>query len=303
MTKLFAVMTALVMVLGLLVGCTERGNRDTPSVAESILSESQNISSEPIAPSDSDMASPPGKAVENSEVDDTAIETASFSLGYDCDAQEMTVGDSIGNWTLANLQITYCDDWRLNMLETFFEGDVTLAGTLSRSALMDDGFDFRVAIEDAGKMPCYVASEMTPKDEIWMMLDIPNTIADTLNIESEVECEIIISDYRFIFAYMMAPASATVVDVLLPEEILLPHDKLQGYLDAMWGYRDTTHKLDFEGLIELGDIEFYTFGVYSIEGEYSRSFAIAVDERLVYVSDEQSEGWIEDKNPEPWSGW
>lgn len=80
-------------------------------------------------------------------------------------------------------------------------------------------------------------------------------------------------------------------------------DILHNYLDWSWGYRKYSHELFFDKIIELNGIEFYAFKVYSVAGEYSRTFAISVNEELVYLFDEQTDEWLEDANPDPWPGW
>ena len=126
----------------------------------------------------------------------------------------MQTGDTLGAWTLADLQISYSEDNNIHILDALFTGEVTLTGTLSRSAL-ENRFDFYVAKQDEAKMPCYIAPEMAPKDMIVFMPNISAELAAELALgeDEQRECQIVISDYRFIFAYTMAPASATLVSI------------------------------------------------------------------------------------------
>jgi hypothetical protein len=101
------------------------------------------------------------------------------------------------------------------MLEATFEGEVTLNGTISRNSMAEYAYDFVVSEEDRAKMPHYIAPEMTQKDRFMFMLDFTDDTGEAVHLEhgEEMSCKITISEYRFIFAYMTAPASATVVDI------------------------------------------------------------------------------------------
>lgn len=140
-------------------------------------------------------------------------ETAVFQLGLKTtDKKTMKVGDTLGDWTLSDLEIGYDEANKIQMLEALFKGKVTLKGTITRSSLMDVGYDFTVSEEDRSKMPHYISDEMEQKEEFMFMLTIPENIANAPSLQhgENQECNITISDYRFIFAYMTAPASATV---------------------------------------------------------------------------------------------
>jgi hypothetical protein len=133
----------------------------------------------------------------------------------------MHVGDAIGEWTLANLEITYFGDdspqaGSIRVLTATFAGDVTLQGTLTRSNLVEDAFDFWVADEDGSKMPRYVSPEMADYEDTFVfMLDIPEnlTLAREPAFGEELPCRITVSAYHFVFGYMMAPAGVTVTDI------------------------------------------------------------------------------------------
>ncbi len=93
--------------------------------------------------------------------------------------------------------------------------------------------------------------------------------------------------------------SQTVDD--MQTEIDFIQETLMSYLNDCWGYRKGIHKFEFDTTIELNGIDYYVFKVYLADGEYSNSFAISLDEKKVYLL--TNEGWVEDKNPEPWSKW
>lgn len=86
-------------------------------------------------------------------------------------------------------------------------------------------------------------------------------------------------------------------------EIDLAHDTLESYLNDCWGYRESTHDLSFDTIIQLENAAFYAFKVYSATGEYEKTFAISMDQKTVYLFDEATDQWLEDKNPEPWDKW
>jgi hypothetical protein len=140
---------------------------------------------------------------------------ADFALGEDpAAAKAMREGDRIGDWTLTNLQIDYSNG-AIHMLEANFQGNVTLNGTLSRSALVEYGFDFTASNEDEAKVPYYISPETGGEDRLMFMLNGTEELADFPSLEhgERLECNIRIRDYRYIFAHMTAPASATVADI------------------------------------------------------------------------------------------
>jgi hypothetical protein len=158
----------------------------------------------------------PWNTVPHDEPDSTL--TADFAVGSDLQEEKtIRIGDKIGEWTLADLEIEYDDNNEVRILEADFEGNVTLSGIISRNALVDYGYDFVVSKEDETKMPHYIAPEMTQKDKFMFMLDFQNDTGEAVQLEhgEEMNCNITISEYSFTFAYMTAPAGATVVDIEL----------------------------------------------------------------------------------------
>ncbi len=208
MKQLVLILSAVALLLSA-VGCGQPANLSSPAEA----SPTESVSPAP-APEE-----PPPEDSGGAEATESTPEpqlSAVFALGLGGQKEQtMGVGDRIGDWTLSDLQIDYDGDNRIQMLEATFAGDVTIAGSISPSALLEGAFDFRVAPEEEGKMPCYISPDMGQKDEIWMMLNLPEELAATLSLANgeQKECRITLRDYRFIFAYMMAPASATATSI------------------------------------------------------------------------------------------
>jgi hypothetical protein len=184
---------------------------------------------EPSVPSSSQEESKPAVSAVEPETPSVADDpsssptsaTASFALGLaGGDVLSMRVGDAIGDWTLADLEITYFSEDSLyagdiSVLTATFAGDVTLTGTLTRSNLVEDAFDFWVADEDEGKMPRYVSPEMAEKDYFVFMIAIPENLAlaQEPDFGEEFPCQITVSAYHFVFGHMMAPAGVTITDI------------------------------------------------------------------------------------------
>jgi len=208
MKKIFSLLMAATLLLSI-AACS----RDTGASSQTDSSIQEPISQSSAA----DETLPSSNAVPETSTDQMQnTQTAVFALGpAGQEEKTMRVGDSIGEWTLEDLEIEQEGESDIEMLEALFGGEVTLKGAISRSGLVEDGFDFRVAEEDKAKMPYYVSPDMVQKDEVWFMLNLPDDIADALVIEDggQIDCTITVSDYRFIFAYMMAPASATVISI------------------------------------------------------------------------------------------
>lgn len=146
-------------------------------------------------------------------------ETAVFALGtQDSEEKTLQVDDTIGDWVLSDLKITYADsEPKIRALEASFTGEVTLNGTISRNGLVELGYDFLVAEQDVGKMPRYLSPVNENKGYFLFMLDIPDGIANTPTLEhgEKLDCKITISEYRFTFAYRTAPSGATVTKIEL----------------------------------------------------------------------------------------
>ena len=97
-----------------------------------------------------------------------------------------------------------------------------------------------------------------------------------------------------------ASSSQTIISEHITE-IEYVHGILQSYLEDMWGYRfGVHHELVFEKTTEIENIEVFVFSTYSIEGEFSNTFAISVSEEKVFILNEE---WVECVDPEPWGGW
>lgn len=202
---------ALVMVLACLTlaACS---NRETPNSSEPVPVQPESTPSSVAASEESVSVS---SESEDAQADDENTETAVFAVGADLqDEKTMQVGDTIGEWTLADLKIQYHDE-KIARVNALFEGNVTMKGTISRNVFVDYSFDFMASKEDTAKIPHYIDSEMDYGDRFMFMLNFSDALDETVKLEhgEEMDCEITISDYRFIFAYMMAPDNATVVDI------------------------------------------------------------------------------------------
>ena len=199
-----AVITKMLIIcfVFFVAACSPRERIEEPAVSESRL----------------ENTTPPKQPSIELPVTEDEIEnvhSAIFALGHDgWDEKPMSIGDSLGGWTLKDLQIQY-DETGIGRLDAVFIGNVTINGAISRSFFMENGFDFLVDKEDEVKIPHYISPEMSPKDRLMFMLDIPDDITNTLVLEygDEIECKIAIIDYHFIFAYMMAPSKATVISI------------------------------------------------------------------------------------------
>ena len=301
MKQALALLIISLLCCVVLAGCSPRsdGASSESEATSSIASQlpQPSSSSESPAPSSEPTAAQP------SEPDNT--ETATFALGDDAQSEMlMSVGDHIGDWTLADLQIQRDNDNNINRVNALFNGEVALQGTLSRSVLLEDGFDFRVAKGDGYKMPCYISPDAARYNGTAFMLNIPENIAATLALEHGEKkiYTITVSDYQYYFAYSMAPAGATVVSMEDMPDAQLSYEKLIGYLDFSWGYEENHHEFWFNSTMEIENTLFYVFDIY-FEGELRNSFAISVDTEQVFCYDENSGSWVEELNPDHWEGW
>jgi len=209
--RLFLLALAGVMIL-VAAGCTDGYKSDSDNGSDSRgPTDTLSGNSSSADTSNSSAADQSGSDGDHAEVGDTAV----FALGADGqDEQTMGIGDRIGEWTLTDLQIQYDGD-TVSRLDALFGGTVTLEGVISRSPFGDASYQFVVAEKDESKMPCYISPDMDPKDSFVFMLDIPEDMLQTLELdqENEIACRITIGDYRFVYAEMMAPSTATVVDI------------------------------------------------------------------------------------------
>lgn len=174
-------------------------------------------------------------------------ESAVFSLASaGVEGKAMKVGDAIGGWTLADLDITYSKDTNsIKMLKALFSGQVTLKGAITRSNILDDSYDFLIAEEDQGKIPRYISPE-GEKNVAMFLLDIPEDFKNKPKLEHgrQMNCRITIGSYKYIFAYMMAPDSAVLVSI---EELPETAVDLTGF--TVVGYDDEPGDLKYQ--IEL----------------------------------------------------
>jgi hypothetical protein len=219
MKKFCCCVLTLVFAVASFAGCAARNTapgESEPTMPSSSQEESQPAVSavEPETPSiaeESDKSEPSPNP-----------ETVSFALGLaGGEVLSMHVGDAIGGWTLADLEITYFGEDSLyagdvSVLTATFAGDVTLQGSLTRSNFVEDAFDFWVTDEDGSKMPRYVSPEMADDEGSFVfMVDIPENLAlaQEPDFGEELSCQITVSEYRFVFGHMMAPAGVTITDI------------------------------------------------------------------------------------------
>jgi hypothetical protein len=151
--------------------------------------------------------------------------TVEFSAGPDGEKVSLGVGDQLGDWTLADLQIQQ-DGQDAGRVNALFVGDVTLRGTITRAPFDGYVYDFSVGIEDASKMPYYIFPDATDLSEgnVGIRLDFADSmdgIVSGMELEADEskDCVIIMSDYRFALSprvNMLVTKSATVVGLKSP---------------------------------------------------------------------------------------
>lgn len=140
-----------------------------------------------------------------------------FTLGGDLDTKTtLKKGDTLGQWVVSKMDCTYDENSKLELLEAEFAGEVTLNGTISRNQLMEYGYDFYVAKLDMDKMPRFSHYDCNTDNGSNFILKFPKELTNTpkLDFNGKVECTITIKNYNFTFAYMTAPATATVKEIV-----------------------------------------------------------------------------------------
>ena len=188
------------------VACSEQedmGTSESKSQDDSMISNTEDIKA-PEEPTEPEISIEEEEVLESQKV--------VFRLGKD-DTTKKTIGtgDHLGDWTVDDLTITYKLE-QINRVEATFQGVVTIKGRISPSGLIEGEYDFVVSDEDMEKMPFYTASETSQN---MFMLEFDESIGELPTIEygEKLDCTITMSEYRYIMAYMMAPASATVTDI------------------------------------------------------------------------------------------
>lgn len=256
---------SLVLTISMLLfftSCAPRQSNNDSSEKSSAIPETDPSSAQETlsiySPAESSDSSPSVSDV----LPQQSSETAVFSLASSgVEGKLMKVGDTIGDWTLTDLKITYFKDTdNIRMVESVFSGEVILKGTISRSNLLEDGYDFLIAEEDQGSIPKYISPEAT-KDVDMFMLDIPENFGNKPRLEhgEQMKCNITINRYKFTFAYTMAPNSATLVRIEeLPDtDIVTSGFTIVGYDDQPGDFKykiDLTEEQqeEFQEFLEVG---------------------------------------------------
>lgn len=200
----------------LLFGCQSEPNNSSSQDNSSSLAQSNSFSSSSLEESSSSSI-PPVDSASSSAIDNPSSLSpevdlySKFSLGPNGTVETVAEGDSVGDWTLDDLEISLDND-ELNMLSADFVGSVELTGNLELSPLIEDSYSFVLSNESKEQIPFFHYEENAPKEEIYIELDIPEEIKSTLTLTQtdSLPCKITLTQYHFTFAYMMAPTYGTI---------------------------------------------------------------------------------------------
>lgn len=84
-----------------------------------------------------------------------------LKLGADGEEKEYSIGDTIGEWKIAELYIDYEDNGDYFEISADFEGSLTLEGYIDRNEIVEEGYDFIPDEASLEKMPYLVAGDFS----------------------------------------------------------------------------------------------------------------------------------------------
>lgn len=75
-----------------------------------------------------------------------------LKLGADGEEKEYSIGDTFGEWKIAELEVDGSEN-EIDHISAYFEGNLTLEGYIERNPLMEEGYDIVLCENDIERMP------------------------------------------------------------------------------------------------------------------------------------------------------
>ena len=151
---------------------------------------------------------------EKEEVPEEESETITFKLGAKGEEKEISVGDKIGEWKIAELFIEREDNGDYFAISVLFEGTVTLEGSIERNVILEEGYDIVLDESSLEKMPYLITSyysEIRPN----FLLDFSEEIENKphLDWEETAKVRITVSNFSFDRAPRMSMDGFDVISI------------------------------------------------------------------------------------------
>lgn len=160
---------------------------------------------------------------EKEEVPEEESETITFKLGAKGEEKEISVGDKIGEWKIAELFIEREDNGDYFAISVLFEGTVTLEGSIERNVILEEGYDIVLDESSLEKMPYLITSyysEIRPS----FLLDFSEEIENKphLDWEETAKVRITVSNFSFDRAPRMSMDGFDVISIEYLDEEKTP---------------------------------------------------------------------------------
>ncbi len=206
MKKLFAFLLAFVMILSLCACGNEKPQNEIP---ENEVPENESKLSVP-------EVSEPEQENEEPEPEPEEKVSTVFRLGTDGEEKEISVGDTIGEWVLAELSIQYNDSTgEMVRVRAYFEGEASFEGYIERNVLLEEAYDFIPDSRELERMPSLVSEEFTKGPHSHYILNMPEDFGKKPDMDwnETADAKVNISGFTINYAFTMTADGFDVTDI------------------------------------------------------------------------------------------
>lgn len=150
--------------------------------------------------------------------------SAVFAVGKNGEGKELSVGDTIGEWVLAELSVQYDESGEMTRVRAHFDGKASFEGYIERNVLLEEAYDFCLNESDIERMPYLVSEEFGTGASSHYLLDMPEDFGKKPNLDWEetANAKVSITGITINYAFTMTADRFEVSDIEIESKGILP---------------------------------------------------------------------------------
>ena len=150
--------------------------------------------------------------------------SAFFAMGEKGEPIELSVGDTIGEWVLAELSVNCDSNGDMNKVRARFEGNAIFEGYIERDVLLEEAYDFVISESETERMPYLVSKEFEVGARVHYLLSIPEELETKPSLDWNMisNAKVEISGFTLSYAFTMTADRFDVTDIKMVSDGISP---------------------------------------------------------------------------------
>lgn len=150
--------------------------------------------------------------------------SAFFAIGENGEPIELSVGDTIGEWVLAELSVNRDSNGGMNKVRAHFEGKAAFEGYIERNVLLEEAYDFVISEKEMERIPYLVSKEFKVGTRGRYLLNIPEELETKPSLDWNMisNAKVEISGFTLNYAFTMTADGFDVTDIKMVSDGISP---------------------------------------------------------------------------------